>query len=269
MGGSDQIFVGFRRVDAPGVNSYMIRLIGMTGVNAAGTSFTDHVNVAPSQVVMFLDRNPMKYWFVANGRRFVVVVKISTVYQAMYGGLFLPYADPLSYPYPLMIGGSAGHDFNTTYNWTTTHAGHSHFTIPYGDGGGAPNRFSSLYFLDPAAQWWEVDTGNRSSATPAIFVAPWKWGGGNGVILDSRNTAVNEMFDRTLECLGGGYALHPATLVQNSPVNQMYGVMDGIYQVPGTGNAAENIVTVDGIDHLVVQNAFRATPMNYWALALE
>ena len=40
------------------------------------------------------------------------------------------------------------------------------------------------------------------------------------------------------------------------------------YAVPGYANAAENIINVGGVDHLVVQDVFRTGYSDYWALKL-
>ncbi|QPZ53254.1 virion structural protein [Achromobacter phage vB_AchrS_AchV4] len=269
MAGADQVFVGLRRVDAPLVQSFHFRMVGMTGVNPGGVSYTDHVNVSDS-VVMYVDQNPMKYWFVANGRRFVVVVKVSTVYETLYGGMLLPYSDPISYPYPMIIGGSAGSAFDQTYNWTNTQLSHSHFITPYGDSASAPNTKPSLLFLDPSGQWIPVDNKALTSTSQGAGVAPYHWLGGMDVTLGSSyHSYYQSLFEKTLACLGGSYALFPVTLVQKAPADQTYGVFHGVYHVTGNGNAAENIITLDGVDHLVIQNVFRTTPNSYWALALE
>ncbi len=269
MAGGDQVFVGLRRVDAPLVQSFHFRMVGMTGVNPGGVSYTDHVNVSDS-VVMFVDQNPMKYWFVANGRRFVIVVKVSTVYETLYGGLFLPYCDPISYPYPLMIGGSAGSQFDQTYNWTNTQASHSQFITPFGDAANPPNSKSSLLFLDPSGQWIPVDNKSPTTEAATVGVAPYHWLGGMSIVFGTLNDSQwTSLFERILPCLGGGYALFPVTLVQKTPADQTYGVMHGVFHVSGNGNTAENLITVDGVDHLVVQNVWRTSPISYWALALE
>ena len=44
--------------------------------------------------------------------------------------------------------------------------------------------------------------------------------------------------------------------------------MDGCYAVPGFNNTAENIISINGIDHLVVQEVFRTGYSDYWALKL-
>lgn len=244
MGGTDQVLVGLRRVDSPATSSFFIESTGMTGVLPNADNIYGHVNVS-SKVVTYIDSNPMRYWFVANGRRFVVVAKISTVYEAMYCGLFLPYADPLSYPYPMFIGGSAGADFNHTYNWTNTNASHSQFITPYGDSGSAPNRSSSARMLTPGAEWLAVDNGSNTSSTPPVSMAPYKWGNGFGTTTnEGRASGYYNMFPKITEVLGGGFTLHPVTIVQNAPDNQTFGVLDGVFHVPGENNAAENIVKI-------------------------
>lgn len=53
---------------------------------------------------------PMPYWFVANGRRFVLVVKVLENYLSMYCGFMLQFGTDLENPYPMYIGG--GHNNN-------------------------------------------------------------------------------------------------------------------------------------------------------------
>lgn len=269
MDGDDEILVGLRREADVVRNSFLYRMVGMTGLRSDANAYNEHINISDN-VVMFVDQNPMSYWFVANGRRFVVVVKISTVYEAMYAGFFLPYCDPLAYPYPLVIGGSAGSRFTADYNWTNTQDAHSHFAIPYGYGTSSPNDRSSLYFCDPSFQWIKVDNGDPEFTSDGACMAPWKWNGGLGASLNTAQAVgAPTILRNTIACLGGAFTLHPATLVQDKPTDQTWGILDGIYHVPGDNNAAENIVTVNGVDHLVVQNVNRTTPDQYWALALE
>lgn len=268
-GGTDEVLIGIRREAYQTQNSFFIRMLGMTGINATASTYDAHVNVSRN-VVMFLDQNPMKYWFVANGRRFVVVVKISTVYEAMYGGLFLPFGDPTAYPYPLMVGGSGGSDMGSAFNWTSNDDEHSHFVDPYSTANISAGRHSSLQMLDPSAQWIEVNNNPPGSSPPSNAVAPWKWIPGFSVNTnETAPTGYYALLQRTTACLGGGFPLHPAVLVQNSPANNMYGAMDGVSWVPSSNNAAENLITIGNVTHLAVQNVFRTGRANYWALALE
>lgn len=52
----------------------------------------------------------MPYWFVANGRRFIIVVKVREHYLSMYCGFMLQFGTDLENPYPMYIGG--GHNNN-------------------------------------------------------------------------------------------------------------------------------------------------------------
>ena len=55
----------------------------------------------------------------------------------------------------------------------------------------------------------------------------------------------------------------------STSVENIFGDFEGVFYVSGQGNASENIVQIDGIDHLVVQSAFRSDVGNYAAFALE
>ena len=48
----------------------------------------------------------MSYWFVANGRRFIIVAKVMGRYLSMYCGYMLQFGTDLENPYPMYIGGS-------------------------------------------------------------------------------------------------------------------------------------------------------------------
>ncbi len=65
----------------------------------------------------------------------------------------------------------------------------------------------------------------------------------------------------------GDYALLPILLTNAVGTGNVYGEVDGLYQVSGFGNAVENIVQAGGVDHLVVQNVFRTGIRDYYALA--
>jgi hypothetical protein len=281
LSGQDQVYVGFHQNIDPGRDSYWLEINGMTGVLPTAPNVAGHVkptlmsNGAFGSCRMFADPNPMTYWFVANGRRFVCVVKISTVFQTLYGGLFLPFATPLSYPYPLFIGGSTsglaygagGEDAVKIYNWRSTDLGHSHFTQPDRRLWGADTLDGGAYFLAPENVWRNIATrGELPDYTMAPDWVPPAFGVDQWVGWLYPTTWVR---DRARECFGGQYLLTPCTIMKRDPNPQTYGVLDGVYRVQGFSNSAENIVTIDGVDHLVVQNAFRTAISEFWALRLE
>lgn len=267
LAGTESIMVGLSLVADVPEDSYYIAARGMTGWLPEGIGIGDHINRS-SLVGMYVDSNPMTYWFVANGRRFVAVVKISTVFEAMYGGLFLPYSTPTQYPYPLFIGGSRGDVVLSPPNWRSVLSDHTHFISP--STGTFPNRDSQAWMLDPAGQWIRGYNSGNDLGSPKIGIAPEQFF--DGMLVSKLGTGSNYGYDyvrqRTTQGYGGSYMLTPVTLVQQTPTDQTFGVLQGIYRVPGILNAAENIITVGGVDHLVVQNCFRAGTGDYWALAL-
>lgn len=270
LSGQDQVYIGMRLHEDPIGDTFYIQCRGMTGVLPTGLHYADHVNVMPNYVRMFLDVGTMQYWFVANGRRFMVVVKISTNFEAMYAGLFLPYATPLSYPYPLFVGGSAGPaEGNNPFNWRSEHNNHSHFVAPnYVQSGGSTSVETGAWLLSPQGDWLRVIATGSSSA--ACRIHPTITDGDYFFEENSSDSyQLSFLRPRIMDGYGGERILIPNTLVQINPVDQTYGILDGAFRCQGVANAAENLITVDSVDHLVVQNVYRSDFGDYWAMALE
>lgn len=273
LSGTDSVLVGLSLVaDVPN-DRFAIKMRGMTGTIASANSIAGHVGVS-EEVGFYADSNPMTYWFMANGRRFMVVVKIATVFEAAYAGFFLPYALPANYPYPMFIGGTHGYQIRTNENsWRSVVDSHSHFSYPHQEWLGGGNGSTSAYMLDPLGQWLPVaNTSGGDVATPHCVIGPHDFGDEE---LDvQRSTYYGAMGYDTLrrqitQNFGGGFPLTPLTIVQDQPQNQEYGILQGAYHVPGVGNSSENIVQVGGVNHLVVQNVFRTDIGSLWAAALE
>jgi hypothetical protein len=263
LSGTDNVLVGLRLIN-DGVNSdYRLMIEGMTGVLSGATELEGHVN--PSSLVgMYLDSNPFTYWFVASGRRFVAVAQISTVFEAVYGGFMLPYATPDQYPYPLFVGGSRAGNVSSTNTWRSVADEHTHFSAPAYD-----DSNSGAYLLD-SANIWRVCANRGSPPYDYVVVGPDYLGTGYGVFTSGDITQQGTLdFHLAMrDTFGGGYPLTPITLASQISHDITYGILDGCYHVPGFSNSAANIVTVSGLDHLVVQNAFRSNLGDFWALGL-
>lgn len=270
ISGTDSVLVGLALLQDVPNNRYRIRLRGMTGILPSAITLAEHVNVSAAYG-FYADSGPMTYWFIANGRRFMVVVKISTVFESCYAGLYLPYSLPANYPYPLFIGGTFGPIEGGSLDWRAVNDEHSNFAYPYKPGGLSSSPSNSAAIIDPLGQW--LQAGNYSSLTPPhVCIGPEDFGDallGVSRVTDSSSMGYDTLRQRTREYFGGGYALTPLTITQDTPQNQTYGVLQGAYHVPGEGNSSENIITVGGVDHLVVQNIFRTTTGNFIAVALE
>lgn len=269
LAGADQVQVGLRLVERIANDEYEIQLVGMTGVIGSAVEFDEHVNVTPYKSRMFVDSGPMGYWFMASGRRFIVVVKISTVFEAMYGGLILPYSLPDQYSYPLFIGGSAGEGNDASLSsWRSIASGHQQFGHSYCNFF-SPVHQGSAFLLSPQGDWLQCNATGGGATN--VVIGPRLLGGGFGASAagGGSNYGYSTILSRIRQGFAGESQLIPFTLAQVTPADQTFGVLDGVYWICGFGESSENIVTVGSTDHLVVQNTFRTGRTDYSAMALE
>jgi len=193
----------------------------------------------------------MPYWFIANGQRLMVATKVSTVYTASHAGKFLPYGTPGEYPQPYYLGGCVA---VSTDRWSTTSPEHRNFWDPG----------EAAVIHTPAGVWsqvenWRVSGGLESVGQAANSISPYNAHPSTFTLQSPRYRELRENAD-------GTYPLWELVIVGDA---EIYGTLDGAYAVTGFGNAAENIVTVGGVDHIVLQDIFRSERWSYAALALE
>lgn len=269
LSATDEILVGLKLSANLADDNASITLVGMTGLIPSSTEFDDHVNTTPTGVRAMLRTQAMDYWFVANGRRFMVMVRVSTVYEALYAGFFLPYSAPTQYPYPLFIGGCTHADLNApevVQSWRSTSPAHAHFTKTERNPS-SPNGYPpSAWFLDPAGNW--LDTGTTSSSS--AIIGPDFFGSGFGVTPGNttQNYGYRTILNRVIPAYGNEHALIPITLMQEAPTDQTFGVLDGVYRVGGRGNAPENTIVADGVTHVVGIDTFRTGIADFWAMEI-
>lgn len=294
LSGLDEIYVSLEKQDdLYFTGESILRVGGSTGVSPTAQVITDHPGSLTRYPAMFLDSGPMSYWFVANGRRFVVVVRMSTVYNMIYGGLFLPYATPTTYTYPLFVGGcrgfSQGLGVAEVRTWRDPESQrYSGFVRPYAYGQGSSWFDPSAAFLDPMGIWRGVSSGDDTPQYgPNAWMSPNKqqeslqgstintqtW---PGSIFNSmtRGVGYRSVMERTIEGFSGEVPITPLTLfssgISGNPENPtIYGILDGCYQAGGLSLTAESTFDVDGVEHIIFQNIMRTNVSSYWALALE
>lgn len=260
LAGTDSIYVGMRVANDVGNDIYNIELGGAVGFSAA-TAWSVQIGKSPV-TYMAAWNTTMPFWLVANGQRFVAVAKVSTTYHAMHAGKILPYGMPSQYGYPLMIGG----ENSALIRWSNADIGNRHFVDP-----GTSSQYSSdtnagTLFLMPDGSWVRFcNFGvNNSNETPSVVGRTiWPYSGDN-----SASASVSNRQRELRDNIDGSYTVLPLILHSDAPSRQVLGEIDGCYFVSGFNNAAENIVTIGGTDHLVVQNIFRTNRWNYWALKL-
>ena len=281
--GLDAILVGLSREDSDQADRNRFWIRGMQGVLAGAATIDLHLNCS-GRCGMFADTNPMKYWIIASGRRFALVCQMSTVYQCMYGGFFLPYANPLAYTYPLMVGATHPDWFdNSDYgplSWRSQAQYHHAFPLSHYNNYNSntnPKQRASCYFMDPQAQWLPANGINNNGP---VQIAPYQyheaddnnqttWDIHYGSSSNQYSLGYMYQWERIEENVGGGYSISPISLIQTDPAIQHFGVFDGIFAVPGQNNAAENILQYNGEDYLVVQDVFRTDVRTYFAMRLN
>lgn len=275
--GSESILVGLSLTTGLGSDNHHIEICGMTGFDPDALSLSEHINISPATRV-WLDSGSMKYWFVANARRFVIVANMSTVYEAGYAGFLLPYASPLAYPYPMFIGGSSNQygGTGTVTDWRSTSDHHQHFLFSNNFAAAPAMLKTNAWLLDPLGAWRACST----TVSSAIALAPRAYRAADpdsverwGLSLLSNNTpnrfGSETIRGRLIENFGGGMTMDPVSLVQETPSTQNFGILDGVFLCPGRDNAAENLIQIGAVDHLVIQNVWRTAAEEYWALRLE
>ncbi len=249
LSGFDEIFVALRFFENPGGGYYNWGLRAADGYSASA-DVTTQPNVS-SELIMPLWNLSIPYWFVASGRRFIVVAKISTTYQALYAGLFLPFATPTEYPYPLMIGGSAQHAADL---YSATGVGASQFIRPLN---------SQMLVRHVDAAWYPYSNRVDSSGNAYFNKMTHPYG-------SLTNAQAADHWPKIREDPSGAYPLWPVTLIDTAAATKgVIGELDGCFACSGFGNAAENIIQEGGIDHVVVQNVYRTGVGDYWALRLS
>jgi hypothetical protein len=270
-GGSDEIFVNLETDYSVSGDWYNWRLYGAIGFIADNALDFATQPGKSLPVGLSLWNSSIPYWFIANGRRFMVIAKINTTYHALYAGFILPYATPSQYPYPLMIGGSNAMGSPSTdsrMRWSSTNDDCRNFYDP----GGVDSGHSSItsvttnYLRFPDGSWYPFKNWYTSGSNPEASVGNgrnvWPWG---------PNSDHATAYKGIVTAIDGSYVLFPCIMHVdgNNPSPNILGELHGVFAVTGFGNAAENTTTINGVTYLIVPNVFRAQKERWAAIALE
>lgn len=251
--GSEAIYQGVAPVENAGSSIWNWVHRAYSGFSAS-QSWDTQVNPSPEVFTAFINSN-FDYWIVVNERRIVVIATASSTMHSCYMGFFKPYASPLEYPYPNCV--LAEEDAQTAYTSTGSNFSHG-ILIPAAANG-------QLRWIDGS---WR-DANNGTTLGTGLFHS-WPRGG-NGEY-GNPSTVIDNVLqlpsgDRTLlpfvllTSEGGTPSVNPTTLAT-------FGVLDGPKWVQGQGLTPQTILVVDGVDHLAVNDIFRLTPTDFWAMPL-
>lgn len=260
--GTDEIYVGIQTYYDDGDDYYNWRLQGYTGYSSQADFYTQPGAIPDSSndripSVLLWD-SELDYWMVGNGRRYIIVVKVSTVYEFAYQGFMLPYGLPNEIPYPIAVGGTCPAEGADEKRWSSVDDQHSAFWDPRG--GPSDATLKILHGSWIGVNNW-IGTGED---VDGLNVWPYMHS-------DYRytNYLANMWFDALQMNIDGTYPLFPMIVCGDSPNINFYGELQGIYAVPGEQIAAEDKITISGNDYIVFQNCFRSGTNDYCALKLE
>lgn len=259
-GGLDQIIVGAITSSNVSADYWNWRLGGFTAFNSAvpfaqQSGYVGGNNQAVPSPVLTLWDGSIPYWFVANGRRVIIVAQISTVFVAAYLGFLSSYMAPGAFPYPLLVGGSMAWNVEPGVGdtrWRWSYAGGEIRCFPLPQTTMSNNYQSSLMLRKATGQWLGFDLNNSELNVGKVWPSAYVDYAGGGL-----NWWPN---------LDGSYPLLPVVLSDASP--NVYGELDGVFATAGYLQAVLNTITINGIPHLVVQNVFRTSKADYFVVRL-
>lgn len=207
----------------------------------------------------------MIVWVSANTSRFVIIVQMSTQYEAAYIGFIQTVAVERQYPYPLAIGGS----YIQGKRWNSNTPGHSAFTNPGSDSYGGLGNYgatvtestteatTSLRLRRPDGVWRSVMNKNASNATmhfERIGLWPQNTNPTNVLtVLDNSLTIENVIMFPILFC-----ETYPSGIL---------GQFDGVYFVGNREDlSAKDIIIHNGKPYKVFSNVFRRDNDEYFVI---
>lgn len=234
LAGLDEIYVQMRSVVTVGDDEYNIRFNGADGYNSL-VDYNSQMGLSPDAGALCWDTST-PYWFFASGRRFIIILKVGTVYECVYCGLILPYGTTSEYPYPMFIGGTTDSLYR---RFSDTSFMHGSFFNPRSEG--AWLRMHDGSYLECTNY---QTNGAEAGESHGAQVHPWDG---------------NKGFDMR-ECFDGSYPLIRGTVVGSQDADYdlgvaNFGVLDGVFFVPGFSNASENTITEGADTYHVFQSA--------------
>jgi len=264
---SDSIYVTLEKF-LEGADSFNWGFSGATGF-VQGLDMSLQPGATPEKVYIHLHNTALSYWFFANGRRFMIVVKVNgVIYQSCYCGFVDAFDLPTEYPYPLMINASSP-TRTQRFSWIGSN---DHSSMDRG-GNATSDATANAFIIESSGGWERIrsytSTGavnNYMSATSTAEsnkIAVWPF------LEQQTTTSGPETF---LPAPGNEYVLRRLIVLSNRSSNGdkvVHGSYDGVYQVSGSGNSAESIITINGETYIVFSNVFRTDIGDFFAVKQE
>ncbi|AEY69559.1 hypothetical protein AH2_00053 [Burkholderia phage vB_BceS_AH2] len=265
-GAGREVYVTLHATADAAAPYYSIGIRGAIGYQA-GAAWGNNPGEGPP-TYLNLWQNPINYWFYANARRFVIIAKCSTNYMSAYAGMFLPWADPTQYPFPLYVAADCG----VKTGWNTVNSARRMFCDPgYWNLGAGVIR-------DTDGMWQNVlnqQQGNSNDFTygqrrgAAYFLWPWASGSendfdDNGWAGRASGNTVGGAVDAIVPTKQGERLIVPAHI--NHTQRPALGALDGIYMPFGSGLVTEQTVAAGGKTLRAFQNIHRNSANDFFLI---
>jgi hypothetical protein len=261
--GDSEILVGvhtFERVDADYFNWELAAFDGYL----ATSRWREQVGHQGKLYVPLWDGS-IPYWFVADGRRTIVIAKVNTQYEVAYLGLYDPYFSPEQWPYPIALGGSLAFkrtgqpDWDeTSWRWSNMTAGHHAF--PMSDAG----LESPYYTEDPEATqlrardlsgaWIRMEAHKNGSAPGYGYDYNFVWPYCDDLTLLDAN-------------IDAGHVVWP--IIMNTFTPNTLGQLSGVGCISGQGLTSETLTRIGAIDWIALPDINRTERDDFLAIALD
>jgi hypothetical protein len=268
LAGDDEILFTVQAIQSVTGGYYNLLINGHTGYNSQLPGMAQSGNhLLP--VCMPLLNSAIPYWFIVNPRCIKIVCRVNGRYDCAYVGLILPDHAPTDWAYPMFVGASSA---ISTQVASANASDHTNFWQPYNaDGQNDPTKATQAYLLTPGGAWRAFgNTATSSAAVTGCLVFPW------ATTLMSSDTmrALDGQAWLTRGALlqvgdGSGSNVGGANTTAAPDGGNWYGSFDGVFYTPSFGATVEEIVTENGVDHLLVGNVNRVSDSNFAAFALE
>lgn len=255
----------------PGVDgAQQIFVMGTTSINS-GTGYYNWVfraarflpdadlavaNIAnlSSTHAHLLSNSSIPYWLIAHGGRFIVLTRISGVYEMSYLGFGLPYETPTNHPYPMMIG-APSNNITRLVSYSSTNG----YRNPWDPS------VLGLEVMIPSGLWREVRNGEDAAPPDGSFTSipigkvwPWMY----------QTNGQYEIASVMRDAVDGTRPILPAVVLCAAD-NHAWGEFDGVSWVSGFGNTAEALTQIGAIDYINFPNVFRSGNQHFAAIALD
>ena len=241
LAGTDQIHIGFKVYNDAANDVHNLAVGGFTGYRD-GIEFISQPGYGARYLT--LSDQSMRYWFIVNGRRVIIIVYVNSNYVTAYAGFFLPFANPSAYPYPLFIGANSS---TSTKRYSTQDGDNTNFFLP----------LNSSY---PTAMYMYGGTW-RNILYSAVQTTI---GTGPGYFL---HQIMTYGMITSLNRDGATRYMVPLDIVCSLG---MLGRLDGVQYTTGYGAVAEDTLTdPDGKTWMLIPDVFRTSLSQYATFRME